>query len=124
VGKIIPFSQLARAQHLNFLEHKRREHKERDDYLVRLRRLLFQLEGQMRQAEVLQIDLFIQMAKHFQLKLEFPSQGDRLALHRFFVENPFLNILSEFFAGRLTAEECHEKITALQPGEGDQGEEG
>ncbi len=124
MGKIIPFSQLARAQHLNFLEHKRREHKERDDYLVRLRRLLFQLEGQMRQAEVLQIDLFIQMAKHFQLKLEFPSQGDRLALHRFFVENPFLNILSEFFAGRLTAEECHEKITALQPGEGDQGEEG
>jgi len=64
------------------------------------------------------------MAKHFHLKLEFPSQGDRLALHRFFVENPFLNILSEFFAGRLTAEECHEKITALQPGEGDQGEEG
>lgn len=124
MGKIIPFSQLARAQHLNFLNHKRREHQEREDYLVRLRRLLFQLEGQMRQAEVLQIDLFIQMAKHFQLKLEFPSQGDRLALHRFFVENPFLNILSEFFAGRLTAEECHEKITALQPGEGDQGEEG
>lgn len=124
MSKIIPFSQLARAQHLNFLNHKRREHQEREDYLVRLRRLLFQLEGQMRSAEVLQVDLFIQMAKHFHLKLEFPSQGDRLALHRFFVENPFLNILSEFFAGRLTAEECHEKITALQPGEGDQGEEG
>lgn len=113
MSKIIPFSQLARAQHLNFLEHKRREYQEREDYLARLRRLFFQIEGQMRQAEVLQLDLFIQAAKHFQVKMELPIQGDRLALQRVFVENPFLSALTEFFAGRLTAEECYEKIDLL-----------
>jgi len=113
VSKIIPFSQLARAQHLNFLEHKRREYQEREDYLARLRRLLFQIEGHMRQAEVLQIDLFIQAAKHFQVKMELPSQGDRLAFQRAFAENPFLLALTEFFAGRLTTEECFEKIDLL-----------
>jgi hypothetical protein len=114
VSKIIPFSQLARAQDQNFLEHKRREYRERDDYIARLRRLLFQIEGQMRQAEVLQLDLFIQMAKHFQVEMEFPIQGDRLALQRLFVENPFLFALTEFFAGRLTAEECLEKINQVK----------
>lgn len=113
MSKIIPFSQLARAQHLNFLEHKRREYQEREDYLVRLRRLLFQIEGQMRQAEVLQLDLIIQVAKHFQINLELPIQGDRLALQRVFAENPFLFNLSEFFAGRLTPEDCLEKIGLL-----------
>jgi hypothetical protein len=113
VSKIIPFSQLAKAQHLNFLEHKRREYREREDYLKRLRRLLFQIEGQMRQTEVMQLDVFLQAAKHFQVEMEFPSQGDRLAFQRFFVENPFALVLTEFFAGRLSAEECLEKIQAI-----------
>ncbi|MFZ2087275.1 MAG: hypothetical protein WAU47_01765 [Desulfobaccales bacterium] len=114
MSKIIPFSQLARAQNLNFLEHKHREYQEREDYLGRLRRLLFQIEGQMRQAEVLQLDVFIQAAKQFNVKLELPIQGDRLALQRVFVENPFLSILADFFAGRLTPEECLEKIKQLE----------
>ena len=114
VSKVIPFSQLARAQDQNFLEHKRREYRERDDYIARLRRLLFQIEGQMRQAEVLQLDLFIQMAKHFQVEMEFPIQGARMALQRIFVEHPFLYALTELFAGRLTAEECREKIEQVQ----------
>jgi len=113
VSKIIPFSQLAKAQHLNFLEHKRREYQEREDYLQRLRRLLFQIEGQMRQAEVLQLDLIQQAAKHFQIELTFPNQGDRLAYQRFFTENPFVSVLTEFFAGHLAVEEVLEKINAL-----------
>ena len=114
MSKIIPFTQLARAQHLNFLEHKNREYRERKDYIVRLRRLLFQIEGQLRQAEIMQLDLFIQAAKHFQLNLELPIQGDRLAMQRHFTENPFLFSLTEFFAGRLSAEECLEKIDQLK----------
>jgi hypothetical protein len=114
VSKIIPFSQLARAQHLNFLDHKRREYQEREDYLARLRRLLFQAEGQLRQAEVLQLDLFLQLAKHFQIKLELPIQGDRLAMQRLFTENPFLHAITEFFAGRVTAEKCLEQIDLLE----------
>lgn len=114
MSKVIPFSQLARAQHLNFLEHKRREYRERENYLFSLRRLLFQIEGQMRQAEVLQLELFLQLAKHFHIKLHLPDQGDRIAFQRVFVENPFLFTLSEFFAGRLTPEECYERIMALQ----------
>jgi len=117
VSKVISFSQLAKAQHLNFLEHKRREHQEREDYLKRLQRLLFEVEGQMRQAEVLQLDLFLQMAKHFQIPLEIPPQGDRFTLQRLFRENPFLSTLTEYFAGRLTAEECYRKIRPDQ-GEG------
>ncbi len=113
MSKIIPFSQLAKAQHLNYLEHKRREYQEREDYLQRLRRLLFQIEAQMRQTEVLQLDLFQQAAKHFQIELDFPHQGDRIAMQSFFVENPFLFTLVEFFANRLTPEECLEKINAL-----------
>jgi hypothetical protein len=114
MSKIIPFEQLARAQHLNFLEHKRRDYQERDDYLTRLRRLLFQIEGQMRQAEVLQMEIFLQTAKHFQMNLELPIQGDRLALQHAFAENPFLASLSEFLTGRLTPEECLEKIELLK----------
>jgi hypothetical protein len=114
MSKIIPFDQLARAQHLNFLEHKRRDYQEREDYLARLRRLLFQIEGQMRQAEVLQLDLFLQAAKHFQVNVELPIQGDRLAMQRVFTESPFLAGLSEFFTGRLTPEECLEKIDLLK----------
>jgi hypothetical protein len=110
MSKIIPFDQLVRAQNLNFLEHKRREYQEREDYLTRLRRLLFQVEGQMRQAEVQQLDVFLQAAKNFQVDLELPIQGDRLAMQRVFTENHFLSGLSEFFAGRLTPEGCLEKI--------------
>jgi hypothetical protein len=110
MSKIIPFDQLARAQHLNFLEHKRRDYQEREDYLARLRRLLFQIEGQMRQTEVQQLDVFLQAAKHFQIDLDLPIQGDRLAMQRVFTENPFLAGLSDFFTGRLTAEECLGKI--------------
>jgi hypothetical protein len=111
--KVIPFKELARHQHLHFLEHKGREYREREDYLGRLRKLLFQVEGQMRQAEVEQLDLILQAARHFNFTLQFPNQGDRLALQRFFREDPFLAILTEFFAQRLTADECLEKISAL-----------
>ena len=114
MSKIIPFQQLARAQHLNFLEHKRREYQEREDYLARLRRLLYQIEGQMRQAEVLQMEIFLQSAKHFQVNPEIPIQGDRLEVQRVFAENPFLASLTEFFAGRLTPEACLEKIDLLR----------
>lgn len=114
MSKVIPFDQLARAQHLNFLEHKRREYREREDYLARLRRLLFQVEGQMRQAEVLQMEVFFQSAKHFQVNLEMPIQGDRLAVHSAFLENPFLASLTELFNGRITPEECLEKIDSLR----------
>lgn len=113
MSKVIPFSQLARAQHLNYLEHKRREYLEREDYLARLRRLLFQIEGQMRQAEVLQQDLYLQVARHFHLDLVFPSPGDRLALQIFFVENPLLRTLTDFFQGKISAEECLARIQAL-----------
>jgi hypothetical protein len=114
MSKIIPFDQLARAQHLNFLEHKRRDYQEREDYLARLRRLLFQIEGQMRQAEVLQLEIFLQAAKHFQVNVELPIQGDRLAMQRVFTEDPFLASLSELFTGRLTPEECLEKIDLVK----------
>jgi len=124
LSKIIPFSQLAQAQHLNFLEHKRREFLEREDYLTRLRRLLFQIEGQMRQAEVLQLNLFLETAKHFHYELAFPSQGDRLAQQIFFAENPFLQALTAFFQGQITAEECLRRITALtKKGEAEKGEQ-
>ncbi len=116
MSKIIPFSQLIKVQHLNFLEHKRREYQEREDYLARLRRLLFQVEGQMRQAEVLQLDLFLQAAKHFHVNLKLPSQGDRLAHQLFFAEDPFLQTLTAFFSGQLTAEACLEKIQDLGEG--------
>jgi len=114
MSKIIPFAQLARAQHLNFLEDKRREYQERQDYLARLSRLLFQIEGQLRQTEVQQLDVFLQAAKHFQLNLNLPIQGDRLAMQQAFTENPFLAGLSDFFTGRLTAEECLEKIDLVK----------
>jgi hypothetical protein len=111
--KVIPFSHLARQQHLNFLEHKRREYREREDYLMRLRKLLFQIEGQMRQAEILQLDLLRQVADHFHIPLEFPSLGDRLGMQQFFTENPFLFTLTEYLADRLTGAECYRKILAL-----------
>jgi hypothetical protein len=112
--KVIPFSQLARQQHLNFLEHKRREYREREDYLMRLRKLLFRIEGQMRQAEIWQFELLRQVADHFHIPLEFPSLGDRLAMQQFFAENPFLFALTEYLAGRLTPADCYRRILELQ----------
>ncbi len=118
MSKIIPFDQLARAQHLNFLEHKRRDYQEREDYLARLRRLLFQIEGQMRQTEVQQLEVFLEAAKHFQVNVELPIQGDRLAMQRAFTEDLFLASLSEFLTGRLSAEECLEKIDRIKEKQG------
>jgi hypothetical protein len=114
VSKIIPYSTLARQQHLNFLQHKKREYQEREDYLQRLRKLFFQIEAQMRQAEILQLDLFRQIARHFAMPLEFPSLGDRFAMQQFFAENPFLLTLTEFLAGRLSAPECYERLMNLK----------
>jgi len=114
VTKIIPYATLVRQQHVSFLRHKRREDRERQDYLVRLRKLLFQIEAQMRQAELQQLEMFKEMAAHFQIPLRFPDLGDRVGVQEFFATNPFLAVLQDFFAGRLTAEECCEKILALQ----------
>jgi len=113
VSKIIPFSDLVRQQHLSLLEHRRREYQEREEYLAHLRRLLFQVEGQMREAEVLQLEIFNLLAKHFQVPLAFPGLRDRLEMQRLFAETPFLTILRDFFAGRLTTDACREKILAL-----------
>src|SRR5512139_1443615 len=55
MGKVIPYGDLARQHQLNVLAHKRREYREREDYLAGLRKLLFQVEGQMRQAEIRQL---------------------------------------------------------------------
>jgi hypothetical protein len=114
VSKIIPYSTLLRQQHVSFLRHKNREYREREDYLMGLRKLLFQVEGQMRQAEIQQLEVFQEMAGHFKIDLKFPDLGDRVGLQQAFVTNPFLTTLKEFFAGRVTAEECSEKILALQ----------
>ena len=114
MNKVISYSKLARQQQLNFLKHKGREYREREDYLGRTRKLLFQLEAQMRQAEVQQLEVFREMAAHFKLPLNFPDLGDRVGLQRFFSTDPFLKTLQEFFADRLSAEECYQRITALQ----------
>ena len=114
MSKIIPYSTLLRQQHVSFLRHKHREYQEREDYLTGLRKLLFQVEGQMRQAEIQQLEVFLQIAKHFQVNLEMPIQGDRLAMQRHFAEEPLLSCLADFFAGRLTSTECLEKIELLK----------
>ncbi|MBI4794864.1 MAG: hypothetical protein HY790_03325 [Deltaproteobacteria bacterium] len=114
MGKIIPFSDLARQHQLNLLEHKRREYREREDYLARLRRLLFKIEGQMRQAEIQQLQVFQELSENLRVPLEFPSLGDRVALQEFFATDPFLLTLQEFLAGRLTAEECYRRILELK----------
>uniref|UniRef100_A0A7V4LDT5 Uncharacterized protein n=1 Tax=Desulfobacca acetoxidans TaxID=60893 RepID=A0A7V4LDT5_9BACT len=114
MSKIIPFSQLARAQDLNLLEHKRQEYQQRENYLQGLRRLLFQIEGQMRMAEFQQVDVFLQVAHHFQVDIAAPPQGDRMAWQRLFSEHPLLIILTEFFSGRIGADECCDRIAALK----------
>jgi hypothetical protein len=114
VSKIIPYSTLLHQQHVSFLRHKNREYQEREDYLKGLRKLLFQVEGQMRQAEIQQLEVFREIAGHFKIDLKLPDLGDRVGLMETFATNPFLAALKEFFAGRITAEECSEKILALQ----------
>lgn len=114
MSKVIPYSRLARQQHLNFLEHKRREYREREDYLARLRKLLFHIEAQMRQSEMEQLDFFRELADHFKVPLEFPSLGDRLALQQIFKVHPFLVLVQEFLAQRLTAEQCYQRILELK----------
>ena len=114
MGKVIPYGDLARQHRLNLLAHKRREYREREDYLVGLRRLLFQVEGQMRQAEMQQLQVFQDLSQSLKIPLEFPNLGDRLALEEFFATDPFLLILKEFLAERLSAEECLERITELR----------
>ena len=60
---------------MSFLRHKHREYQEREDYLMGLRRLLFQVEGQMRQAEIQQLEVFREMAGHFKVDLKLPDWG-------------------------------------------------
>ena len=114
MSKIIPYSALLRQQHLSFLRHKHREYREREDYLTGLRKVIFQVEGQMRQAEIQQLEVFREVAAHFTVDLKLPDLGDRVGLQEMFATNPFLAALRGFFAGRLSAEECSEKILALQ----------
>jgi hypothetical protein len=114
MSKIIPYAALVRQQQVSFLRHKNREYREREDYLLKLRQMLFQIEAQMRQAEFQQLDVFQELAAHFKVPLPFPDLGDRVALQEIFISHPFLVALKEFFADRLTAEECFEKIAALQ----------
>ena len=114
MSKIIPYSTLLRQQHVSFLRHKYQDYQEREDYLKGLRKLLFQVEGQMRQAEIQQLEVFREMAGHFKVDVKFPDLGDRVGLQEVFATHPFLAALQEFFAGRLTIDECCEKIMALQ----------
>jgi hypothetical protein len=114
VSKIIPYSTLLRQQYVSFLRHKNREYQEREDYLMGLRKLIFQVEGQMRQAEIQQLEVFREIAGHFKVDLKLPDLGDRVGLQETFATDPFLTALKDFFAGRLSAEECSEKILALQ----------
>jgi hypothetical protein len=113
LSKIIPYSTMARQQHLGFLRHKGREYREREDYLQRLRRLLFQVEAQMRQAEVQQLEVFREIAAHFNIPLPFPDLGDRLGLTELFASHPLLVTLKDFFSGRLTADACYDQIQTL-----------
>jgi hypothetical protein len=68
----------------------------------------------MRQAEIQQLEVFREVAGHFTIDFKLPDLGDRVGLQEVFATNPFLAALKEFFAGRITAEECSEKILALQ----------
>ena len=75
MSKIIPYSTLLRQQHVSFLRHKHREYQEREEYLMGLRKLLFQVEGQMRQGELQQLEVFREMAEHFKVALKVMRSG-------------------------------------------------
>jgi len=117
MSKVISYSTLARQHQLNFLSHKAREYREREDYLLRLRKLLFQVEAQMRQAEIQQLEFFREIAAHFKIPLPLPDLGDRLGMQQFFAANPLLQALQDYFSGRLSAEDCLQRIGALQTNE-------
>ncbi len=119
MAKVIAYDILARQQQLNFLKHKGREYREREDYLVNLRKLLFQVEGQMRQAEFAQLEVFRDMAAHFNLPLAFPDLGDRVGLQELFSTHPFLKTLQEYFAGRLSPEDCLQRINEIRDNQAD-----
>jgi len=97
VSKVIPYATLVRQQHVSLLRHKSREYQEREEYLGGLRKLLFQVEGQMRQAELQQLEVFREMAAYFTLPVRFPDLGDRVGLQEFFASHPFPAALREFF---------------------------
>ncbi len=117
MSKVISYSTLARQHQLNFLSHKAREYREREDYLLRLRKLLFQVEAQMRQAEIQQLEVFREVAGHFKIPLPLPDLGDRLGMQQFFAANPFLQALQDYFNGHLSAEDCLQRIGALKAGQ-------
>ncbi len=114
MDNVIPFSELTRQHKLNLLDHKRQEFKEREDYLNRLRKLLFQVEGQMRQAEIEQVELYHAVLDDFQLEVIFPNWGDRVGLQRIFKEHPALATLTEYLEERLTLEECYDRLMKLK----------
>jgi hypothetical protein len=117
MAEIISYRDLARQHQLNLLGHKRREYREREDYLGRLRKLLFQVEGQMRQAEILQLQVFRDLSEGLKIPLKFPDLGDRVALQEMFTTNPFLLILKEFLAERLSVKECYDQLMELRQDE-------
>ncbi len=114
MSKIIPYRSLVRQQQAGFLRQKSREYQEREEHLLKLRKVLFRVEAQMRQAEIEQLEVFREIAAHFKIPLTFPDLGDRVGLQEFFATHPFLTALRELFSGRLSPEECYEKIEALQ----------
>jgi hypothetical protein len=114
MSNVIPFSELSRLHKLNLLDHKRQEYKERETYLTRLRKLLFQVEGQMRQAEVEQMELYHAILDDFQIEVIFPNWGDRVGLQRMFKEHPALVTITEFLEERLPPEECYDRLMKLK----------
>jgi hypothetical protein len=114
MGKVISLGDLAKQQQLNFLEQKRREYREREVYLLRLRRLLFKIEAQMRQAEVLQMQILQDLAENLKTPLKFPNLGDRVGLQEFLATDPVLAALQEFLAAQLDAPECYQRIMELK----------
>lgn len=114
MSNVIPFSELSRLHKLNLLDHKKQEYKERENYLTRLRKLLFQVEGQMRQAEVEQFELYHAILDDFQLEVAFPNWGDRVGLQRIFKEHPALVTITEYLEERLSPEECYDRLIKLK----------
>lgn len=114
MSKVIPFSELSRQHRLNLLEQKFREYTERQRYLDRLRKLLFQVEAQMRQAEAEQLALYHDLLSAFDLQVNFADAGDRLSLHRLFQENPILSTLVSYLEGYISTTECYERLMQLK----------
>jgi hypothetical protein len=115
MSKVIPFHSLVRQQHLSFLKHKAREYRERQDYLLELRRLLFQVEAQLRQAEFQQLEIFQQIIEHFHIPLKFPDLGDRVGFQHLFNTDPVLAALQNMFTGKISLEDCLQRIIELHP---------